>query len=117
MFVEIKHTEGKDIFRAPTCVGNCCHHVGYSPLLNSFILNLMQVKEVYFGKFEKTDLDAVTSRSSINEEWLKMIGSHYIGFYAPEENSFGESFTLFFKGGGMSEYQRIKRIIDENTWK
>jgi hypothetical protein len=48
--------------------------------------------------------------------WSEIVGINYIAFYIPNGES-DSSFTLFFEDCAMGEYQRIKRIIDEKTWR
>ncbi|WP_041277942.1 hypothetical protein [Desulfotalea psychrophila] len=116
MFIDIKANEG--IFKTGSCIGNTAGLESYHSLRADFKFNLQHAREVYFGKFEQNRLPEVINLMGDHLPWEDMVGNNYIAFDckdSDENNSY--SFTLFFSYEAMDQYNRIKKIVDEQTWK
>ena len=50
-------------------------------------------------------------------DWAEIVGFKYVSFYIGDSSDISNSFTLYFGKESMGEYNRIKRIIEENTAK
>ncbi len=97
MFIEIKphegvRTENSDVFDR------------INAMKQSYRLNLNFVREIHFEEAEYFDR---TGQHSIT--FIVMTGY--------EQELAVEEFSLYFSKEGEGEFQRIRRIIDENTFK
>ena len=114
MFIELQGKDG--IYKTGLCVGNTAGLTSYSRFQSGAHLNLMVVHKVYFGKLSEEDIKFSVKIVGDHPSWSEIVGINYIAFYIPNGES-DSSFTLFFEDCAMGEYQRIKRIIDEKTWR
>jgi hypothetical protein len=107
MFIEISPHEG--VFELESAYNNKLAH-----LATSYRLNLNLVQKVFFGKTEVYEItlnqitfEVITTEGEITFE--ESVNGYNKG------NFYNEEISLYFTKEGEGEYQRIKRIIDENT--
>ena len=118
MFISINGGE-YEIYRSPLAEGFVAARTVPGLLGKTFKLNLNHVQRIHMDTFTREDLELKPD----TEEWSEIVGFKYISFYIPSivenaadpSNPLDDSFTLYFGENAMGEYNRLRRLIDENT--